>query len=109
LSRNAKFLLVFQPEVTSKRVLSEDEKKFLMASNQRPYAYLDKKISEIYKNLIGESKKMFNHDNIEFIDINDEPEFCDKDETLFYDVVHPNVQGHEVIAKILQRVLMEKF
>jgi hypothetical protein len=108
-SRNAKFLLVFQPELTSKRVLSEDEKKFLTASNQRPYTYLDKNISKIYKNLIEESKKIFDYSNIAFIDINDEPEFCEKDETLFYDVVHPNVQGHEIIAKILQRVLMEKF
>lgn len=80
-----------------------------MASNQRPYAYLDKNISEIYKNLIDESKKIFIYDKITFIGINDEPEFCEKDATLFYDVVHPNVQGHEIIAKILQRVLMEKF
>ena len=44
---------------------------------------------------------IFQERNIPFIDINDEPEFSENSQTLFFDVVHPNELGHKIIAKII--------
>jgi lysophospholipase L1-like esterase len=103
-SRGAEFLLVFQPELGNKKKLSNEEKEALESWNSR-FAYHDKKISERYKMLISEAKKIFQEKNIAYIDINSEPEFTEIPQTLFYDVVHPNELGHEIIAKIINHAL----
>src|SRR5215831_14987802 len=103
-SRGVKFLLVFQPELGNKKVISEDEKKSLESWNIR-FKYLDRKIPEIYKLLISGTKKVLHEKNISFIDINDEPEFSENIQTLFFDVVHPNELGHKIIAKIINRAI----
>src|SRR5262249_24156369 len=103
-SRGVKFLLVFQPELGNKKVISEDEKKSLESWNIR-FKYLDRKIPEIYKLLISGTKKVLHERKISFIDINDEPEFSENIQTLFFDVVHPNELGHKIIAKIINRAI----
>jgi hypothetical protein len=103
-SRGAEFLLVFQPELGNKKLLSENEKEVLESWNSR-FGYLDRKIPSRYKVFISGARKVFQEKNIPFIDINDEPEFSENPQTLFFDVVHPNELGHRIIANILNQAL----
>jgi hypothetical protein len=103
-SRKAEFLLVFQPELGNKKLLSEHEQEILESWGSK-LGYLDKKIPLRYKLLIAGAKKAFQEKGIPFIDINDEPEFSENSQTLFFDVVHPNEMGHRIIATILNRAL----
>ena len=103
-SHGAEFLLVFQPELGNKKMLSKEEKEALESWGER-FEYLSKKIPEKYRMLIDRAKRIFQEKNIPYIDINDEAEFSENPQTLFYDVIHPNELGHEIIAKIIDRAL----
>jgi hypothetical protein len=107
-AREAKFLLVFQPELGNKKVRSSSEQNTLTTWIDK-YGYLDKRISEKYNKLTTEAKRIFQQKNITFIDINDAPEFTENPQTVFFDVVHPNALGHELIARIIHRALGEHF
>lgn len=107
-AREAKFLLVFQPELGNKKVLSSSEQMTLKTWIEE-YGYLDKRISERYNKFITEAKNNFHERRITFIDINAEPEFSKDPRTVFFDVVHPNELGHELIARIIHRALEENF
>jgi lysophospholipase L1-like esterase len=107
-SRSALFLVVFQPELGNKNVLSKDEKKVINEWEQR-FEYLKRKIPERYKEFIREAKKTFLENDIWFIDINDEQEFSESPQTLFFDVIHPNELGHEIIARIIDGKLSAVF
>jgi GDSL-like Lipase/Acylhydrolase len=103
-SRGADFLLVFQPELGNKKVLSVGEKKVLEIWSTQ-FGYLERKIPERYQWFISRAKRVFEEKHIPFIDINDEPEFSENPQTLFFDVVHPNEFGHKIIANILHHAL----
>jgi GDSL-like Lipase/Acylhydrolase len=103
-SRGAKFLLVFQPELGNKKSLSANEKEVLESWSSK-FGYFDKKIPLRYKLLIGGAREAFQEKGIPFIDMNEEPEFSENPQTLFFDVVHPNELGHKIIANILNRAL----
>jgi lysophospholipase L1-like esterase len=107
-AREANFLLVFQPELGNKKVRSSSEQNTLETWIDK-YGYLDKRISERYNKLITEAKRAFQKKKIMFIDMNDEPEFSENPQTIFFDVVHPNELGHELIARIIHRALEESF
>jgi lysophospholipase L1-like esterase len=107
-SRSARFLVVFQPELGNKKVLSINEQQVLNDWAQR-FEYLKRKIPERYKEFISEAKKVFLENGIWFIDINDEREFSERPQTLFFDVIHPNELGHEIIARIIDGKLSAVF
>ena len=107
-ARKAKFLIVFQPELTNKKTLSKDEEESLNNWNNA-YKYHDKKIPDNYNQLIQYAKKLCNEQNIAYIDINKEKLFSENSHTLFYDVVHPNEEGHKIIAELVNKILIEKF
>jgi hypothetical protein len=107
-SRGAGFLLVFQPELGNKALLSKNEQETLRVWGDK-YEYFDRKISVRYKRLIDGAKQFFQEKSILYIDINDEPLFSQNPATVFFDVVHPNELGHDIIAQIINRVLSEKF
>lgn len=103
-AREAKFLMVFQPELGNKKSKTIEEQEMLKMWNITNQ-YLDKNIPSKYGELLSEAKKFCKEQNIAFIDINTEPEFSENPQTLFYDVVHPNELGHEIIAKIINNTL----
>jgi hypothetical protein len=103
-ARGAEFLLVFQPELGNKKSLSTNEKDVLETWNEK-FGYHKKKISERYKQLIKRAKIIFLERGISFLDINEEPEFSENPRTVFFDVVHPNELGHQVIANIINHAL----
>jgi lysophospholipase L1-like esterase len=107
-SRGARFLLVFQPELGNKQIHSPNETEVLKTWIEK-YEYLDNKITERYKTFIREAKKDLQEQNISFIDINAERQFSENPQTLFFDVVHPNELGHDIIAKIVNQTLLERF
>jgi hypothetical protein len=107
-SRGASFLHVFQPELGNKRILSQSEQQILSTWNEK-YKYRDSRITEKYRDLIRIAKDSFLEKNIICVDINEEAAFSENSQTLFFDVIHPNELGHEIIAKILNQALSDKF
>jgi lysophospholipase L1-like esterase len=107
-TRKARFLIVFQPELGNKTILSTDEQQILKDWN-KSHKYLDRKIPYKYKRLIHNAKKYCKRHNIEYIDINEDPRFSKNPNTLFYDAVHPNEKGHKIIAEIINDLLVVKF
>jgi lysophospholipase L1-like esterase len=107
-TQSARFLVVFQPELGNKKVLSKNERENLHAWAKK-YEYLERKIPERYKEFISEAKMAFVEKHIKFIDINDEYEFSESPQTLFFDVIHPNELGHEIIARIINDKLSAMF
>jgi lysophospholipase L1-like esterase len=107
-AREARLLLVFQPELGNKKVRSASEQNILEVWIDK-YGYLDRRISERYSKFITEAKHIFQEKNIIFIDINAYPEFTENPQAVFFDVVHPNELGHELIARIIHQTLEEKF
>ena len=107
-SRGASFLHVFQPELGNKRILSQSEQEILSTWNEK-YKYRDSRITEKYRDLIRIAKDSFLEKNIIYVDINEDAAFSENSQTLFFDVIHPNELGHEIIAKILNQALSDKF
>jgi lysophospholipase L1-like esterase len=107
-SRHARLLVILQPELGNKKITSSNEREVLDTWIKK-YGYLDNKISERYQNMISTAKNYFQEKRIPFIDINTEQEFSENPQTLFFDVVHPNELGHEIIANIINRRLEENF
>jgi lysophospholipase L1-like esterase len=107
-ARGSRFLLVFQPELGNKQTRSSNEVEVLKTWIEK-YEYLDNKITERYKNFVREAKKPLREQNISFVDINTEHQFSENPQTLFFDVVHPNESGHDIIAKIINQALLERF
>ncbi|MBN2383342.1 SGNH/GDSL hydrolase family protein [bacterium] len=107
-ARQADFLLVIQPELTNKKILSPIEQSSLEQWN-KIYNYLDKGFPEKYKKLIEVTRAFCQENDIAYLDLNQEATFCEDPETLFYDVVHPNEAGHKKIAELINTVLLEKF
>lgn len=106
-SRKAKYLVIFQPELGNKKNVSFEEKEMLEDWN-KSLGYLDKDIPGKYRNLVFKAKNFCKENNIEYLDINEESEFINERQTVFYDVVHPNELGHEIIAKIIQKKLAKE-
>jgi lysophospholipase L1-like esterase len=107
-ARGSRLLLVFQPELGNKRTRSSNESEVLKTWIEK-YDYLDNKITERYKNFVSGAKKSLREQDISFIDINAERQFSENPQTLFFDVVHPNELGHDIIAKIINQTLLERF
>ena len=103
-ARGAKFLLVFQPELGSKRVRSEFEDETL-AKSEIEHGYLRKQIPEHYRRLIEVTQDICKERGITCIDPNDIPSFTENPETLFFDSAHLNALGHSAIAQIIHEAM----
>lgn len=103
-ARSAKFLMIFQPELSHKKVLSSDEQEVLNQWNTL-YKYIDRGIGDRYGQLIHNAKTFCKEQDIVYIDMNEEPRFNENPNTLFYDVVHPNKEGHKIIAELINEIL----
>jgi hypothetical protein len=107
-ARGARLLLVFQPELGNKKIRSLNEQEVLKTWIEK-YGYLDNKITERYRKFVNGAKEYLQEQNIPFIDMNNEHLFSENPQTLFFDVIHPNELGHEIIAKIINQTLLVKF
>jgi len=107
-ARKANFLVIFQPELGNKKLLSKDEQEILKQW-EKAHRYLAKEIPHKYKQLIHKAKTFCEAHNIVYIDMNEEADFSENSKTLFFDVVHPNKQGHKIIAAIINKFLIAKF
>jgi len=107
-ARNAKFLIIFQPELTNKKILSPDE-QVILKQWEKMYKYLDRGIPDKYNQLIHHAQTFCEEQDIVYIDMNKESKFSENSHTLFYDVVHPNKEGHKIIAELVNEILIDKF
>lgn len=101
-SRGAFFLVVFQPELSIKKLRSEKEERYLKRWEKR-YNYIKSGFQEKYRQMIEETKKVLIEESIPFIDLEASPTFVDSPDELYNDVVHLNVKGNELVAQALQR------
>lgn len=101
-ARGAKFLVVFQPEVTRKKTITPEEQKALDPWNIH-FHYSDNKIPLRYATLLARAKTFCDGRNIAYVDINEEDEFVDSKAAAFSDPNHPNAHGHALIGKIVAR------
>ena len=98
--RGANIIVVFQPELGSKRRPSEAEQRSLEVWD-RDRRYVADRFSERYARMLesaGESPLLR---EIAVLDLNRREEIVGSEETLFADPVHLNPRGHEIVAALL--------
>lgn len=99
-SRGAKVLIAFQPEIGSKNKRTTYEKD-IMDNWEKNIRYLERKIPTYYSEMAMAARRYCKKNKIPFVDINYHPLYKDNEETLFYDAVHLNEKGNEIVAAIL--------
>ena len=62
---------------------------------------------ELYRRFLAETKVLLASDGVEWLDVNESPEFLESKEELFLDVVHTNGRGNELAAAVIGRRLRE--
>src|SRR5262249_49400466 len=97
-ARKAKYIVAFQPELGSKIARSYDETKILEQWNAA-FKYSDRSFSDKYRQLVRYAKSFCDQNGILYVDVNDDEMFAQNSKTLFYDAVHPNEEGHRIIAE----------
>jgi lysophospholipase L1-like esterase len=105
-SQGIQFLVVFQPEVGLKSNINPEERNFLSEWSCL-FSNYENEFPNLYKLFIERSKKILAEKRVNFIDINTYPAFNNNDKTLFKDVVHPNKNGNEVIANIINEYVKD--
>ena len=103
-SKNIKFIVVFQPEVSQKLNRTEEEDQNLVHGICDVKVY-KKEFPALYRIFIERAKESFRKNEIDFIDINLEDRFRNNSTRLFTDVVHTNKDGNEVVAKTIKKYL----
>jgi hypothetical protein len=103
---NARFIVVFQPELGQKLRPTTLEKKALDIGMSGSKNYQEE-FPTLYKKFISQAKRLLTEEGIEWIDINENTGYRDSAENLFVDVVHTNRQGNEVVANILSPKLLQ--
>lgn len=99
----ARFVVVFQPELGQKPHRTPAEQRILDAGIPGT-AYRDE-FPEAYLEFLAKAKQLLTRDGVEWLDINESPEFAGSAEDLFVDVVHTNGRGNELVAGIIGRRL----
>jgi lysophospholipase L1-like esterase len=96
-AQGAYFIVMLQPEVSSRRAPTEEEKVIPRSDSH----------TRDYHALVSFAIASCKERGIPCIDINEQPEYQDSPETLFLDVVHLTAAGHRVVADIIKRLLRE--
>jgi hypothetical protein len=101
-SYGIKFIVVFQPEMGQKSILTDTERNYLKSWprvwNVDNY---ENEFPRLYKRLITQSKNILTKKGIDFIDINDNSAYKNNPNTLFIDFVHLNKSGNQIVARII--------
>jgi lysophospholipase L1-like esterase len=106
-ARKADILIVFQPELGNKKSPSPHESS-IIAKWEKHYHYMGRGITNKYNRLIQGGKQYCREHDIRYININEDPRFNENTGTLFFDIVHPNEEGHKIIAGIINDLLTVK-
>jgi lysophospholipase L1-like esterase len=98
--RGAAFLWVIQPELGAKasRTRYEDD---ILAVWERHYRYSPAEFSRRFAELRRRAKTAAAEHGIAFLDVNESEHWRHQTAVLFADPVHPNADGHRVLAEIL--------
>jgi lysophospholipase L1-like esterase len=104
-ARGARFLVVFQPEVSEKKHLTDHEREAL-SEWERVHQYRTRRMPERFRALVDRASDFCAKNGIPFVDVGSSPAFVESRSTLFYDVVHPNEEGHAVIANVIAGALL---
>lgn len=97
---NAKFVVVFQPELGQKpnRTLEENGKlqRGMFAT------YYQQEFPALYREFVAKAKERLTQAGVNWIDINEAEAFQQNSETIFLDPVHTNKQGNEIVTEIMR-------
>jgi len=99
-ARGAKFLWVIQPELGAKADRSQYENDIL-AAWERHYRYSPAEFSGRFVELRRRAKAAAAEHGVAFLDVNESERWRRQHAVLFADPVHPNVDGHRVLAEVL--------
>jgi lysophospholipase L1-like esterase len=103
-ARGAAFLWVVQPELGAKERRTQLENDTLTAWEVH-YRYSPAEFTSRYKELRSRAKAAALRHGVPFLDVNESDEWRSQTAMLFADPVHPNAEGHRVLASILGRAV----
>lgn len=102
-ARNAKFLVVFQPELGNKKYRTVGEQRVL--DSWEKTGYLSRRLPEKYRDLVRFAETRLRESGIANLNLLDHAAFANSHADLFHDAVHLNDAGHAVAAdKIGERL-----
>jgi hypothetical protein len=96
----ARFIAVFQPEMSFKKRLADSEAAILANYYQR-FSATAEEFGYRYREQIARATEFCKRKGIESIDMNQSPAFVSCEKELFYDPCHLNVLGHRIVAQTL--------
>jgi hypothetical protein len=105
-ARGAKLLWVIQPELGSRTNKTPFEHQ-IIERWKATYRYNPDELTSAYRVLRKRAREFAHVHAIPWIDINDTDAWCQSTETVFADAVHPNAQGHRLIAGILVKKIRD--
>lgn len=100
--RGAKFLAVFQPELSGKQTKSPDEQKNLDGW-EKAYGYVKNGFPQRYKTMLSLTKQELDRSGVQYVDLNEASLLNGEAGTLYFDVVHLNREGHDRVAQLLSK------
>lgn len=103
-ARGAKFLWVVQPELGAKADRSRYENDIL-AVWEGHYRYSPAELSRRFAELRRRAKSAAAEHGVAFLDVNESELWRSQRAVLFADPVHPNADGHRVLAEIVSAAL----
>lgn len=104
-ARGARLLVVFQPELTAKKTLSEWEGKVLAMWDKT--GYRARHLPEKYRALVEHATRECAALDIPCVDLLRDRVFVESESEFFFDPVHLNELGHAVVAERLASKLPE--
>jgi hypothetical protein len=99
----AEFVAVFQPELGQRLKRTPEEEKLLRQAGG--IARYQDEFPLLYREFLGKTKQQLTRDGVEWIDVNESPDYQQSTASLFIDVVHTNVRGNEIVADVISRRL----
>jgi hypothetical protein len=99
----AEFIVVFQPELGQKLYRTSEEEDLLRKAGGIN-RYHDE-FPALYREFLAKAKQQLTQDRVQWIDVNESPDYQKNTDSVFIDVVHTNRRGNEIVADIISRRL----
>jgi hypothetical protein len=97
----AKFVLVLQPEIGQRSNPTAEEKQLLSDALIGNIHYSDS-FPSLYREFLTDAKQRLTHAGVDWIDTNESPLYQASPAPLFFDPVHTNRRGNEIVAEIME-------
>ncbi len=93
-ARGIPFLVVLQPSISTRRAAPEGERQALATWTRMG----ERGDPALFAGFLTEVRQALTQEGIPFVDLNTTARFSTGGEPLFFDMVHPNAEGHQAMA-----------